>query len=1213
MSRYYVIIMLLVVNFYLPISSQTKKMEDTYLTGVQALQEGNTDIAISCFEDVLCNIDKHDCKTYSELSYLLGICYATTGQPVKACQLFEQASNNNPTLLVNIYPQLLKSYSEINSPKTSLTAMQMEKLLKEQKVGNLYWTYVVALITYYQKVSDYAKAVELGEYAQSEVVYSKGFSELDSLIGIVEQNTFYMTMGDCYEKLGMDKEALTCLLKSLNYICEQTVSNLAPIYRDIAIIYDKLHDNKNALEYYLKSLDNWNKFNRSSDNIEIKAQILMSIGVNYNQMSRPLTAITYLEQAKNIYLTTNSTEYLTYTYGHLSLCYHSVGNLEKSTIYAELFSDSIVGGNRWTDEQFLICYSIYGDILKQKGKYHEAITAYNKVISNMVQLYGNNDSRIYTSYSKLAQLYLDIEDFDNAQVAANKALDIATRSDQITERIRAQLLLIHIEWRRGNIGTAISDCELIGKQIKLLNDSSELRYHYYATLATMYRGIGAYENTEEIDKLNLAEQKKRYTDNSPEYAMALLKLSEYYNGCDKRAEAVEHIIQALNILKEIYGERSSEYYTALHLLGVCYFDNPDKSIEIYANCMRISKELYGDKSNQYADDMMLLYSNRILKDVNSISIDDLNLYISGINIKRDLGTTNNIFYLTELSLLSEFYALIKDYDNLYLCDKEYYLKVKEYLKNNFNHLIEWQRHGLWGNFQRAISYYIPSHAIKTNMPIYNELAYNCALLNKALLLTSSNKLAELIYNSDNEQLKNMHKKILTLKEDLTKMKDPSLYKQMEQMLKELQRKEIEIVKSEGVFTDYIDIDWTDVQHSLNLKEAAIEFVSYPTQDCISYAALVITHNSSCPAIIPLFNDKEFEKYNLEDDETSFDYTNHNMFRIIWDRLENYALDGIETIYFAPDGILHKIPIESLVDNTGKTASQKWNLYRVSSTREVISKKTNNNVYNIVLFGGLLYDLDSEQLIAKCRSGEFNTEKTSRKVDLSSLRYGVKYLPGTKKEVEDIYQQLKVSTKVSCDTIIGISGIEESFKALANKSIGIIHIATHGFFWNEDDARKRDDVTFLNPLNNAVQSTEDKALLRSGLFFSGANIGLKGEPLPDDVEDGVLTALELSNMNLGNVDMVVLSACDSGLGETSGEGVFGLQRGFKLAGANTLLMSLWKVDDTATRLLMTEFYRNYLSGKTKQESLRLAQQSLRDNDNYSDPQYWAAFILLDGLN
>ena len=101
------------------------------------------------------------------------------------------------------------------------------------------------------------------------------------------------------------------------------------------------------------------------------------------------------------------------------------------------------------------------------------------------------------------------------------------------------------------------------------------------------------------------------------------------------------------------------------------------------------------------------------------------------------------------------------------------------------------------------------------------------------------------------------------------------------------------------------------------------------------------------------------------------------------------------------------------------------------------------------------------------------------------------------------------------------------------------------------------------------------------------------------------------MNLGNVDMVVMSACQSGLGETFGEGVFGLQRGFKLAGANTLLMSLWKVDDEATRILMTEFYHYFLSGKSKCESLYLAQQHLRST--HPEPEYWAAFILLDGLN
>lgn len=426
MSRNYVIILLLVLNSYIPIYSQTKNMEDTIMTGIQAVQEGNTDIAISCFENVLNNIDKRDSETYSMVSYLLGTCYASTGQAEKACMLFEQViavSNNNPTLLINIYPTLLNSYSEVNSPKALSVAMQMEKLLKEQKVENLYWSYAVALLTYHLNTSDYAKAIELGEYIQSNEIYINEHSDQDSLSRIIEQNSFYMAMANCYEKLQMDNEALTCLLQSLNFICEQTTRNYATIYNYIAMIYDKRHDNTNALEYYLKSLENWNKYNSASDNIEEKAQILMSIGVIYNQTSTPLTAITYLEQAKDIYLKLSDTEYLTYTYGYLYTCYHSIGNLEKSAIYADLLSKSIVGVNNWTNEEFLICYSIYGDILKRQGKYSEAISIYKQMLDSNIQLYGISDTRLFPDYYKLATSYLAIEDLDMALLMIDKAID----------------------------------------------------------------------------------------------------------------------------------------------------------------------------------------------------------------------------------------------------------------------------------------------------------------------------------------------------------------------------------------------------------------------------------------------------------------------------------------------------------------------------------------------------------------------------------------------------------------------------------------------------------------------------------------------------------------------------------------------------------------------------------------------------------------------
>ena len=122
-------------------------------------------------------------------------------------------------------------------------------------------------------------------------------------------------------------------------------------------------------------------------------------------------------------------------------------------------------------------------------------------------------------------------------------------------------------------------------------------------------------------------------------------------------------------------------------------------------------------------------------------------------------------------------------------------------------------------------------------------------------------------------------------------------------------------------------------------------------------------------------------------------------------------------------------------------------------------------------------------------------------------------------------------------------------------------------------------------------------------------------IPDGVEDGILTAQEIANLDFIGLDLVVLSACQTALGDITSEGVYGLQRGFKKAGANTILMSLDKVDDEATKILMVDFYKNLMSGKSKHQSLKDAQKHLRqiDNGKYNKPEYWASFIMLDGIN
>lgn len=491
--------------------------------------------------------------------------------------------------------------------------------------------------------------------------------------------------------------------------------------------------------------------------------------------------------------------------------------------------------------------------------------------------------------------------------------------------------------------------------------------------------------------------------------------------------------------------------------------------------------------------------------------------------------------------------------------------------------------------------------------------YDNILEAKGLLLRSTNFIRDAILNSDNDNDIADFVRIGQLKQQLLNEKDDETRESIENEIEAIDKRLTQHVNAYSDFTSSKNIHWEDVRDALSKDDAAIEFYNIPLVwglDSIQtmdgeprYCAVLLRKGYKYPHIIPLCKESVIDDLDREDL-----YETDSIYNLIWKPLED-ELKGVKNIYFAADRELHKIGIEYAPVSEKEIIGDRNNLFRLSSTRVLAENKTTSKKESAVLYGGLKYDLGKDELIAESRAGDFHPTSTSRAFIAENSRYGVKYLPGTLKEVEEISQNFISTPRLITD----ISGTEESFKSLAGSSTDIIHLATHGFFWTDEDAKKRDYVTFLNPNNKASQSNEDKALMRSGLFFSGANIGLKGETLPDDIEDGVLTALELSNMNLGHVDMVVMSACESGLGETSGEGVFGLQRGFKLAGANTLLMSLWKVDDAATQKLMTEFYRNYLSGKSKQESLKLAQQSLRDSKEYSAPEYWAAFILLDGLN
>ncbi len=386
----------------------------------------------------------------------------------------------------------------------------------------------------------------------------------------------------------------------------------------------------------------------------------------------------------------------------------------------------------------------------------------------------------------------------------------------------------------------------------------------------------------------------------------------------------------------------------------------------------------------------------------------------------------------------------------------------------------------------------------------------------------------------------------------------------------------------------LSIEWKQVRDALAPEEAAVEFVAYNNPNSIfptyHYGALVLKRNYDSPHIIKM------NSITFMDDESG------NIKRQsidIWEPLLT-DLNGVKTIFFSPFGHIHNLPIESFLPEQLKDV----NVLRLSSTRELVTKREKKG-RGAAVFGGLEYNLSIEDVL---ESGKFRGAVSD-----------IPYLKGTLEETNNITTIMK-SSNIEVTAFTGKIGTESSFKTLSGKKKRIIHLATHGFYY---DKSKTEDIDFHEiTLNQKGHSLEDKPLTRSGLYMAGANKTYNGSFIPQGVNDEILTAQEIANTDLSGLDLCVLSACQTAQGDISGEGVFGLQRGFKKAGAQSILMSLWKVDDEATCLLMTEFYRNWISQKMKKhDALEAAKNTVRNHKEkgWDDPKYWASFILLDGLD
>ena len=403
--------------------------------------------------------------------------------------------------------------------------------------------------------------------------------------------------------------------------------------------------------------------------------------------------------------------------------------------------------------------------------------------------------------------------------------------------------------------------------------------------------------------------------------------------------------------------------------------------------------------------------------------------------------------------------------------------------------------------------------------------------------------------------------------------------------------------------------YKDVYEALPEGSCAVEFVTFDNimTGEMEYLALVLRHDNPSPYRFRLCSESELRTLS----ESGADIyrpqmpVSQKMYDTVWSQIEDVT-KGINTMYFAPDGLLMTINIESLCDPvTGLRFFEKKNVHRVSSTKQICLKAKEHNLGNAVLYGGFNYGLSVDRMVERnlAYSGYTNAFRGYRG-DGGTQPWAP--LSGSMQEVNNI-QNILQKKGIAVSTRTGDTATEEDFKSLRKANPEIIHIATHGFYKDNCDAS---EMKYYKDIMATDIGREYSPMRRSGLIFSGANNAWMGKRLPAQVEDGILLSEEIAAMDLSGTGLVVLSACETGLGEASSEGMSGLQKAFKRAGVDKLVISLGKVHDWATQQFMTTFYQYLTEGYDVYKSFQLARATMIDSETYNDASYWAPFILIE---
>ena len=903
--------------------------------------------------------------------------------------------------------------------------------------------------------------------------------------------------------------------------------------------------------------------------------------------------------------------------------YHS-GNIKKAISYCK----SVLDGNKYLFgiKSPVVGKSLYelASLYYQIGCYKEAVHYGEEGIT--IDLANNiADENMVLVYNNLSHSYYAIGDLRSAIEMAMKSKYLLEKTDTVSENYAA--VLTNLSKFSNSLGN-YNDALLYAKQSLIIKErtvgvDSESYAISLSNYATAVSNLGNYEEAIDVNKkcldIFLKIRGEDYIDNATIWNNLSFNhacLCNYRDAiiCGEKACRVFTINDVENVDYLTSLSNISYYYFQLAFSHGNHVDNPQIKVELQQSVLfSDSAQHVAERINESYLILPTLYNNIAIILSLQGKLDE------AINEQRkacDFSDKSTLEYPELLQNLSLLYLFSGEFEKALKKEEDAIELFDNRIRRNLQSISTFNISKYWSTLNNWYNNFIPKCAFHTrDKGAISYLYDKTALFAKGFLLNSNIGIRELLLNEKDSVILATVNEIQALYSQLDGISiTNSNFEETEYIIKEIKEKENDLISNSSAYQTYIDrmnCNWQSIQKEITTKDIAVEFLKCPLglyNDSVLYIALALKKEYDSPLLIPLCNERELVgAFHLLSKE--------KLYELIWKPLEGELTD-VENIYFSPAGLLYNIGIEYLPYKDNQYMTDKYNMFRLSSTRKLIDTPTTEILSKAALFGNISYDTTEANDVILDDKDEVETPNRGIAFIISN-RSGFDKLSGTIMEIEEVADILN---RYRIDNIIYSEekGSENNFKKLSGDNWGIIHLATHGMYVDFESAEinvNKNNFAFISLNNSTEISGESRALTRSFLVMAGGNRLPRRQGIPIHGNDGILTALEISRLNLRHVDLVILSACQSGLGDVTDEGVLGLQRGFKKAGVNTILMSLDKVNDEATRILMVEFYRNLMSGKTKRQSLLEAQHYLRkvENGKYDDPKYWASFIMLDGLN